>query len=709
MTWFHTDHWEPWGNGVNDTTTRRVESFLRQAKASPFASKMSLFYHPGTKYSLKDRHTTSANEDDLLEVVPRSDAEQARVESLIGELMSHTAVEFQLHVHHEHLVGSDGNWSDLHRRIKALTDPEQDERRMHFALHNDLTALRRDTGMACERWAFIHGLWALNGSDRTVCQFDNEIEILMSHGCWGDFSFPAGRFHCDPTILQQPYTCRPFTAPKGYDDPRCEPIAVDVGARSLRDGRFLVWNSKAKHDVCSFDYYSDRTFDLEKRADHIVSSWLCNCPVIDGILYIKTHAHSMAPAYYEEAHRIPLATTGSEKLFTLLQRVCDSSGVELKLATVNDVVKALREVDGRMVRESRASTTAALSDLEAVVGGAIADNELSRPSGLALLNQLAVSTLHTWLPVKPERQRAAGDYYLNRLAYSALFIDAELTIAEYCRAQFDGNARFFELGFGYGELGMLLVLSGFGVTGFECDSGRYDGAVALKRALEQSGVDLSELNLVLGVFPDVLEPAAVRATGEAVLVATNVTHSLMMEKIENVYRALTLFDHVVIDCARFGEARNEASRLALTSKLRELGFAEIERVYTTSDTDIRHFRNDGARGAKPPEPGFGRHRWSLQPPFRSDGGLGWTAHLPDELLALTDCDEAVDQSPLRLLEDGRQLGIAHVLHAEIRQKGGGRYSFWSNRLYFSTLDGSDPNTNGRKYEVERDMAEQSGR
>ena len=88
-----------------------------------------------------------------------------------------------------HIVGSDGNWSELHRQIKALTDPEQDERRIHFLLRNDLATLRRDTGALHERWALVHGLWALNGSDRTVCQIDNEIEILMSHGCWEDSAF----------------------------------------------------------------------------------------------------------------------------------------------------------------------------------------------------------------------------------------------------------------------------------------------------------------------------------------------------------------------------------------------------------------------------------------------------------------------------------------------------------------------------------------
>src|SRR5262249_42897653 len=162
------------------------------------------------------------------------------------------------------------------------------------------------------------------------------------------------------------------------------------------------------------------------------------------------------------------------------------------------------------------------------------DGEVGASSSLSLLNQLAVSTLRTWLQVKPERQRSAGDYYLARLAYGSLFVDSELTIAEYSRARFDRSTRFFELGFGYGELSLLLALHGFNTTGFESDSGRYEGAMALRTALIQRGVGLDELHLVRGVFPDVLDPAALDASGAAVLVASNVTSSLMMEKIDDI-------------------------------------------------------------------------------------------------------------------------------------------------------------------------------
>jgi hypothetical protein len=54
-------------------------------------------------------------------------------------------------------------------------------------------------------------------------------------------------------------------------------------------------------------------------------------------------------------------------------------------------------------------------------------------------------------------------------------------------------------------------------------------------------------------------------------------------------------------------------------------------------------------------------------------------------------------SSLKLFEDGKELGPAHVAHVEIREKGKGRYAHWKDFLYFSASDNSDPRTNGKRY------------
>lgn len=52
-----------------------------------------------------------------------------------------------------------------------------------------------------------------------------------------------------------------------------------------------------------------------------------------------------------------------------------------------------------------------------------------------------------------------------------------------------------------------------------------------------------------------------------------------------------------------------------------------------------------------------------------------------------------------VLEDGVPLRSGNEVHDVIRMKGRGRYSFWSDGLYFSSSDNSSPIDNGRQYMV----------
>lgn len=64
-----------------------------------------------------------------------------------------------------------------------------------------------------------------------------------------------------------------------------------------------------------------------------------------------------------------------------------------------------------------------------------------------------------------------------------------------------------------------------------------------------------------------------------------------------------------------------------------------------------------------------------------------------------DSNSQPSVSKLRVFEDGKELGPAHTLHADIRAKGNGRFSHWGNSLIFTASDNSDPRSNGRKYTV----------
>jgi len=54
---------------------------------------------------------------------------------------------------------------------------------------------------------------------------------------------------------------------------------------------------------------------------------------------------------------------------------------------------------------------------------------------------------------------------------------------------------------------------------------------------------------------------------------------------------------------------------------------------------------------------------------------------------------------IEVYEDGLPLGPPHSMHDDIASKGGGRFSYWTKLLIFSSSDNSPPNSNGRVYTI----------
>jgi 2-polyprenyl-6-hydroxyphenyl methylase/3-demethylubiquinone-9 3-methyltransferase len=89
----------------------------------------------------------------------------------------------------------------------------------------------------------------------------------------------------------------------------------------------------------------------------------------------------------------------------------------------------------------------------------------------------------------------------------------------------------------------------------------------------------------------------------------------------------------------------------------------------------------------------------LVKPFRHyDGHMFGSSRIDLKHLA-DDATASHDSSPVYIFEDKRQLEMPHALHADLVKYGRGRFSHWGQELLFSSSDNSDPNVNGRTYEI----------
>ena len=103
--------------------------------------------------------------------------------------------------------------------------------------------------------------------------------------------------------------------------------------------------------------------------------------------------------------------------------------------------------------------------------------------------------------------------------------------------------------------------------------------------------------------------------------------------------------------------------------------------------------------------------WAARPTLRVDiapdqirpfANMPYTVPVPSPgfLYAISSDSLGGLHSKLVLYENGTRLGPAHALHEHIRDVGQGAYSHWGRTLIFSSSDGTDPRTNGRRYSLE---------
>lgn len=129
--------------------------------------------------------------------------------------------EIDLHWHHDH----DTEESFLEKLREGLKV---------FQKHGFMRPIEPGR-MGC--FGFIHGNWSLNNArGDSYCGVDNEIELLKSAGCYGDFTYPALYSEAQPDKINSIYYASFEPGTRGYFTGR----DAEVGRLGL-DDEFLIF------------------------------------------------------------------------------------------------------------------------------------------------------------------------------------------------------------------------------------------------------------------------------------------------------------------------------------------------------------------------------------------------------------------------------------------------------------------------------------
>ncbi len=622
LVYFHCDHFEPWsriGNRsvADPANVADVVAFADQCSRIDFARRLTLFYrtYHDTAHGLR-QDLIRARPDDPFGFISNRPHEEQAFRAAMKHVVETVDHSIQVHIHHEGFTSHSGHTAP--EWVAYSNSPEAaalDAERLALAVRLAKDAIRKETDIKLREWFFVHGMWALQGSDPTACRIADELGILMREGCRGDFTFPAARVHVNPKI-EMPYFCNAVPSIRGYDEPESEPEpAFDNPAAAER--KFFVWASRVKSGWSSLDYYSETVRQRLENPEAWATELIRDSFYVQGTLFLKTHAHSMQPEY-REAARLPIPPHAHPGVQTLLSLIFDGAAladVDIRFATVPEIYDLLVNQgavwnghDSSAQPEASDSTEAAalagaaspvVADGARVAHGAEPSDALTgsaansatgietnasgflregSPKEAAAkligsaerLNRVACRAMAARIAALGVIPSGAYDHYVKAVKAGQLLGPVEIAVVDVLESlpPFD---EYHEVRARLGVLAMLIATTGRTAVAIESDRLRHAASAAVFDAAAAEFPDVRpRFSLVRGRFPQIVEARTVKRS-----LAIFTDFIATIDETE-VLDSLGRYGAALIDIDRFGvQLTTDDERARVLSRFRAAGFEVI--------------------------------------------------------------------------------------------------------------------------------------
>jgi hypothetical protein len=564
LVYFHCDHFEPWRGFKGDVSPQNVDDILEVARALDqvdYARRLTLFYKCNNYIcTTLDRLQLRADGDEIGFAVP-TERETNIARIALEHLAHNTGHEIQVHYHHEFFTGNDKycmSMPETRDFFRQRNTPELDRKRWEIGLSLALETIRLEAKIPLDRWFFVHGNWALNGSDTEVCTITDEIQRLQRLGCIGDFSFPAGRGHCDPRY-PEPVFVRPVDALKGYDLTEAEAVPA-YDNRAAADEKFFIWSSPIKANSSSIDYFS---LDVRRRCEELddwVEDIVERSVLKDGTLFVKTHAHSMHMDYFEAARRPipPHLHPGVQNLFGVLFDGAADAGIAVEFATVSEVYR--RFVDPAVTTlQTDTAEPPPLPQVFPKPPAVSAGTSDGIRDACAAVDRVALAVMRERVVAMGGEAAGTYAYYDALLTEGRLLQQFEINLAEYLIAELAPGQPVVDIRCGLGILVLVLAATGNTAYGVEGDLRRVESFAAIRDVVGET-LPAAKANsaMLTGVFPDSLAAAPPR---EAVIVFADTVSGIELDEQRAIIAGAAGFAWVLFDAQRFFRKRTTSEEI----------------------------------------------------------------------------------------------------------------------------------------------------
>jgi len=188
-------------------------------------------------------------------------------------------------------------------------------------------------------FAFIHGNWALDNShpEGRFCGLNNELILLKELGCYADFTLPSAPNPAQTRIVNTIYwaTDDPLR-PKSHDTGK--PLVrgrASTGDLLMIPGPLGIRFGEPGRKLPRIEMGEISGYDLPNRFRARV--WLSVAPRLGDNIFIKLHTHGT-----QDRNMGPLLDGGLDNLFTSMETLCATAGLNLLYGTAWDVYNAVK-------------------------------------------------------------------------------------------------------------------------------------------------------------------------------------------------------------------------------------------------------------------------------------------------------------------------------------------------------------------------------
>lgn len=360
LVYCHCDHFEPWRSKprtIGPENAALVEEFAKVTSEIEEARRLTLFYRPHCRPVVLPREGSAAIDGDELGFLPLDTDQLAITRPAIRALVER-GHELQLHIHHERVTrnqrySAEAPWAKAFTRRDSA---KRDSQRLRLLIQLSLATIRAESGLPFDKWLFVHGNWALAASDPDVCMVEDELELLHSLGCLGDFTFAGQPLHDESNPeFAVPSLVRLARGAKAFDSTDADALPA-LGVRRIPEDRFFIWSSPRWRIACALDYRNPKV-ELRTKDPLAWAAELAGRALkLGDTLYLLTYGHSMSSQHGElESMLFPHAHPGIRRMFGHLFESASAAGLAVDFLTASEVMESVLHGRGEVTTDAVAA------------------------------------------------------------------------------------------------------------------------------------------------------------------------------------------------------------------------------------------------------------------------------------------------------------------------------------------------------------------